>query len=60
MQSPNGMDRQPNEERLADAARYMKGKIKKKIKGKISLKARCNPSTNITYNFDNFCIILFF
>lgn len=40
MQSPNGMDRQPNEERLADAARYMKGKIKKKIKGKISLKAR--------------------
>lgn len=40
MITPNGMDRQPDEERLADASRYLKGRMKKKIKGSISFKVK--------------------
>lgn len=45
MITPNGMDRQPDEERLADASRYLKGRMKKKIKGSISFKVKAILAT---------------
>ena len=45
MKTENGMDRQPPEERAKDLGRYAKARMKKTVKGKISLKVRVILST---------------